>query len=258
MWSGGGRPAAPGMDELPREHRAKGFASRSRSCVKPAVDRIRHPGRGHYQACLALLRTLSQLRSRRFQRLLRFRISLAAWGQPLHGRPCRHRPSARFGDGYISQATDPPTFLLMFEPLTLMPIHESYWVWQAINLAAFIVALVLLFAPRFSGLPRPLAMTLTGLAMVYAPVGTISDRAEQDPSAPVAGRDVPMHGAEVRRLGGNLPRDRRVDASVSPAVDLLPGLAQPMARPWLPDGRLDRRRDDHPGLSWESGTGSGS
>ncbi len=73
--------------------------------------------------------------------------------------------------GYISQATDPPTFLLMFEPLTLMPVHESYWVWQAINLAAFVVALVLLFAPKFSGLPRPLAMTLTGLAMVYAPVG---------------------------------------------------------------------------------------
>jgi Glycosyltransferase family 87 len=73
--------------------------------------------------------------------------------------------------GYISQATDPPTFLLMFEPPTLMPVHESYWVWQAINLAAFVVALVLLFAPKFSGLPRPLAITLTGLAMVYAPVG---------------------------------------------------------------------------------------
>lgn len=73
--------------------------------------------------------------------------------------------------GYISQATDPPTFLLMFEPLTLMPVHQAYWVWQAINLAAFIGALVLLFAPRFSQLPRHLAMTLSGLAMVYAPVG---------------------------------------------------------------------------------------
>src|SRR5215469_10062736 len=73
--------------------------------------------------------------------------------------------------GYISQATDPPTFLLMFEPLTLMPVHQAYWVWQAINLAAFVGALILLFAPKFSQLPRHLAMTLSGLAMVYAPVG---------------------------------------------------------------------------------------
>jgi hypothetical protein len=73
--------------------------------------------------------------------------------------------------GYISQATDPPTFLLMFEPLTLMPIHRAYWAWQGINVAAFAGALVLLFAPRFSGLPKHLALTLTGFAMIYAPVG---------------------------------------------------------------------------------------
>lgn len=73
--------------------------------------------------------------------------------------------------GYISQATDPPTFLLMFEPLTLMPVHRAYWMWEAINLAAFAGALVLLLAPRFSNLPKHLAITLAGLAMVYAPVG---------------------------------------------------------------------------------------
>jgi len=73
--------------------------------------------------------------------------------------------------GYISQATDPPTFLLAFEPLTLMEIHRAYWVWQGINFTAFAGALVLLFAPRFSNLPKHLALTLAGLAMVYAPVG---------------------------------------------------------------------------------------
>ena len=73
--------------------------------------------------------------------------------------------------GYISQATDPPTFLLAFEPLTLMGIHRAYWVWQGINLTAFAGALVLLFAPRFSNLPKHLALTLAGLAMIYAPVG---------------------------------------------------------------------------------------
>lgn len=73
--------------------------------------------------------------------------------------------------GFISQATDPPTFLLAFEPLTLMEIHRAYWVWQWVNLMAFAGALVLLFAPRFSNLPKRLALTLVGLAMIYAPVG---------------------------------------------------------------------------------------
>ena len=30
-------------------------------------------------------------------------------------------------------ATDPPTFLLMFEPLTILGPKKAYWTWQALN-----------------------------------------------------------------------------------------------------------------------------
>ena len=52
--------------------------------------------------------------------------------------------------GYILHANDPPTFLVSFEPLTLLSVHHAYWAWQAINLAAFAVSLILLFAPKDS------------------------------------------------------------------------------------------------------------
>src|SRR5271167_2430393 len=36
----------------------------------------------------------------------------------------------------IHYATDPPTFLLSFEPLTLLPLRQAFWLWTAVNLAA--------------------------------------------------------------------------------------------------------------------------
>jgi hypothetical protein len=73
--------------------------------------------------------------------------------------------------GYILHANDPPTFLITFEPLTLLSVHRAYWAWQAINLAAFAMSLILLFAPRYSGLSRPTALSLAALAILYPPVG---------------------------------------------------------------------------------------
>src|SRR5258708_4420056 len=32
-------------------------------------------------------------------------------------------------------ATDPPTYLLAFEPLPLLPLHQAFWVWDALYLA---------------------------------------------------------------------------------------------------------------------------
>src|SRR5216684_3172324 len=43
----------------------------------------------------------------------------------------------------IHYATDPPTFLLMIEPLARMPLRRAFWAWNGLNLAA----LALLYAP---------------------------------------------------------------------------------------------------------------
>src|SRR5208282_3008654 len=38
-------------------------------------------------------------------------------------------------------ATDPPTFLLMFEPLAILGPEKAYWTWQALNALALAVSL---------------------------------------------------------------------------------------------------------------------
>jgi Glycosyltransferase family 87 len=70
----------------------------------------------------------------------------------------------------INHATDPPTFLLCFEPLTLLPLRTAYWTWTALNLLAFVAALFLLLG-RTSGLDTRMAWALAALAFLYPPVG---------------------------------------------------------------------------------------
>ncbi len=69
----------------------------------------------------------------------------------------------------IHYATDPPTFLMCFEPLTLLPLREAFWLWTALNLAALIASLVLLLCG--SGLDVWAAFALGALAFLYPPVG---------------------------------------------------------------------------------------
>jgi hypothetical protein len=66
-------------------------------------------------------------------------------------------------------ATDPPTYLLAFEPLTLLPLQQAFWVWEALNLAALLASLALLF--RGSGLGVWRALAIVALALLYPPVG---------------------------------------------------------------------------------------
>lgn len=73
--------------------------------------------------------------------------------------------------GHISQATDPPTFLLAVEPLSLLPAHKAYWTWEAINAAAFAAALLILLWPRWTGLSGSAALALAGFAILFPPVG---------------------------------------------------------------------------------------
>ncbi len=73
--------------------------------------------------------------------------------------------------GYVVHLNNPPTFLLAWTPLALLSAHQSYWTWQAINVAALAASLFLLFAPRYSGLDSGTALSLAGLAILYPPVG---------------------------------------------------------------------------------------
>ena len=69
----------------------------------------------------------------------------------------------------IHYATDPPTFLLCFEPLTLLPLTQAFWLWTALNFAALVVALTLLL--HGSGLGLWTWWSLATLSLLYPPVG---------------------------------------------------------------------------------------
>ncbi len=66
----------------------------------------------------------------------------------------------------IERATDPPTFLAMFEPLTLLGPRRGYWTWQAINALALGISLWMLFG-RGSELRPEFAVALAALAVMY-------------------------------------------------------------------------------------------
>jgi Glycosyltransferase family 87 len=69
----------------------------------------------------------------------------------------------------VHYATDPPTFLLCVEPLTLLSLGQAFWLWTALNLAALVASLLLLL--RGSGLPVWTALALAALVVLYPPVG---------------------------------------------------------------------------------------
>ena len=74
-----------------------------------------------------------------------------------------------FDLGKIYHATDPPTFVLLFEPLTFLSPHAAFWAWTGINAASFLIALVLLLRST-PGLSRDAAVAVAALAMIYPPV----------------------------------------------------------------------------------------
>jgi hypothetical protein len=77
--------------------------------------------------------------------------------------------SLGFELGKINHATDPPTFVMCFVPLTLLAPRAGFYVWTAINAGAFLLALVLLF--RWTpGLGRDPALALAALAILFPPV----------------------------------------------------------------------------------------
>ena len=68
------------------------------------------------------------------------------------------------------RATYPPTFLLCFEPLTLMRPALAYWTWIALNALAMAAALAMLLGPR-SHLDVATALSLAGFAIMFPAFG---------------------------------------------------------------------------------------
>lgn len=92
------------------------------------------------------------------------------------GNPYRTdmRPLARslgLEKGYVEQINNPPTLVLLLEPLSLLQPHPAYWTWQAVNAIAFAAALFLLLWPGYSGLSGPMALSLAGFAIIFLPAG---------------------------------------------------------------------------------------
>ena len=69
----------------------------------------------------------------------------------------------------IEICTDPPTFVAVFEILTYFPLHTAYLLWQTLNLACLVGALLLLLGPG-SGLNVITSLTLPALIALYPPV----------------------------------------------------------------------------------------
>ena len=78
-------------------------------------------------------------------------------------------PALRLEIEPMHYATDPPTYLLAFEPLTLLSLKPAFWLWEGLNFAALVASLVLLF--KGSGLGTWAALALFALALLYPPVG---------------------------------------------------------------------------------------
>jgi hypothetical protein len=77
--------------------------------------------------------------------------------------------SLGFDLGKINHATDPPTFVMCFVPLTLLAPRPGFYVWTAINAASFLLALVLLF--RWTpALSRDGALALAAVTILFPPV----------------------------------------------------------------------------------------
>ena len=68
----------------------------------------------------------------------------------------------------INRATYPPTFVLCFEPLTLMRPVSAYWTWFGLNVLALALAFALLLQNGSLGFAR--AMTFVALAILYPPL----------------------------------------------------------------------------------------
>lgn len=69
----------------------------------------------------------------------------------------------------VEHATDPPTFILLFAPLSKMAPQKAFWLWTLINCAALIAAMWLLVGAG-SGVAAPVAASAAALVVLYPPI----------------------------------------------------------------------------------------
>lgn len=69
---------------------------------------------------------------------------------------------------YAQHAADTPTFLLCFEPLTLVSVEKAYIIWQTLSALCFAAGLYLLLA--HSGFDRRKQLLFAALGIIYLPV----------------------------------------------------------------------------------------
>jgi len=121
-------------------------------------------------ACLSvLLRDLPQLANQ--ADFSHYYVSALMMRQGFDPYTTNLRPlaeSIRLNVADINIGTYPPTFMLCFEPLTLLPPLPAYWLWIAMNVLFLAIALYLLL----DGLPTDtdLRLALVALAILYFPI----------------------------------------------------------------------------------------
>jgi Glycosyltransferase family 87 len=73
--------------------------------------------------------------------------------------------------GAIYRADYPPTFLLMFEPLSLFSPWTAFWIWSAISVVLLLISLWLL-VPAQKAVSLPAALIIISLGILYRPIQT--------------------------------------------------------------------------------------
>ena len=72
--------------------------------------------------------------------------------------------------GALRHSTDTPAALLFFQPFSFASLPKAHSIWIAMNAAALMVSLIILIAPRYSGLDTRMALVIGALALLYAPI----------------------------------------------------------------------------------------
>lgn len=111
------------------------------------------------------------------RRVLRLDFSIfystsAALRRGLNPYTCDLRPIAaqfHMDIGRLIHTTSTPTFLLMFEPLALLPPRAAYWTWFAVSATAFVAAAILLLRDRAAALDRAQTQVFAALMLIYMP-----------------------------------------------------------------------------------------
>ena len=80
--------------------------------------------------------------------------------------------AARLGIAVVPdwKSHDTPTLLVVFEPLTRLPMKEAFWIWTSLNVVALAVTLFMLLRLSTTGLSPSMGLTIAAMTLLYDPV----------------------------------------------------------------------------------------